>query len=384
MHPSQEQQPIPVEGRPISPPVFERRGRALSLPSSCHGNKSGSTRKSTRQESQSDGLKPPLTLEMLRQFDETSLEMNLQIRHDLTLSPDLKLRALRHASDSADPYWRFFERDMVCITNQLTALQSAFFEEVRQILRHLYPRSYAVSTQIWDFSDPSLINQMVERGVFDPIGWIRGLAGAILQNCAPKRDKQVEEMVALAEQGFFATSARLLINLLEDMKIDLANYTLSRIKTRPLHELIARERALIKAGPLTHAWIKSWQGKSFIESFIDLIMHYDDSSLPETLILDRERIKEMHKRIHDVIYERSIKSINQCTKCPTQVERALRPESKLSILLRKRVKDQIMQFYNKKCTIPDLQDISRMFTRMIVFHWSVHAITYRTLLLSQN
>ena len=69
--------------------------------------------------------------------------------------------------------------------------------------------------------DPTLIEQEIKRGVFDPSGLFIAIGNILKSHCSPMRDRAVDQMVQVAQRpGIEAFKAvRLCLELLELMKL---------------------------------------------------------------------------------------------------------------------------------------------------------------------
>ncbi|KAF9013512.1 T-complex protein 11-domain-containing protein [Cyathus striatus] len=87
--------------------------------------------------------------------------------------------------------------------------------------------------------DPALIEQELEHNLFDPSGLFRTIGVTLKKHCAPMRDSAVETMVSAAQScapGGPGTKAdavkavRLCMEILELMKLDIANHQLQALR----------------------------------------------------------------------------------------------------------------------------------------------------------
>ncbi|CAK5284199.1 unnamed protein product [Mycena citricolor] len=87
--------------------------------------------------------------------------------------------------------------------------------------------------------DPALIEQELAHGVFDPSSLFRAIGLTLQGHCAPMRDQAVEMMVQLAQScspGGNGTKAdavkavRMCMDILELMKLDIANHQLQTLR----------------------------------------------------------------------------------------------------------------------------------------------------------
>ncbi|KAH9480298.1 Protein SOK1 [Psilocybe cubensis] len=132
-------------------------------------------------------------------------------------------------------------------TSRIPALLEEFLEVMVFVIQPLsntavYTDPSAIREQAQEHSahaaylraifDPELIAQELRHGVFDPAGLFRQIGDTLKHHCAPMRDGAVEEMVRMAQRpGLEAFKAvRTCLELLELMKLDIANHQLTQLR----------------------------------------------------------------------------------------------------------------------------------------------------------
>ncbi|PFH53977.1 hypothetical protein AMATHDRAFT_136052 [Amanita thiersii Skay4041] len=84
--------------------------------------------------------------------------------------------------------------------------------------------------------DPELIEQEIRCNVFDPSGWLEAIGHTLKDHCAPMRDSAVDEMVQVAKSCASGSkydavrAVRMCMELLEVMKLDIANHQLQSLR----------------------------------------------------------------------------------------------------------------------------------------------------------
>ncbi|CAO1633081.1 unnamed protein product [Sympodiomycopsis kandeliae] len=79
--------------------------------------------------------------------------------------------------------------------------------------------------------DPTLISQQLQHGVLNVAELVQFVASILKLHCAPVRDELIDQMVDLAQRGEIGQSLRMCFEILEVMKLDIANHQLR--STRP-------------------------------------------------------------------------------------------------------------------------------------------------------
>lgn len=258
----------------------------------------------------------------MRELDYECIERNIQIRHDLLLDAALKIKQRPLSSRlqaQREDYWRDFCKDVrVCMAERSMPPRVAlFFSEVHELMRVMYPNSGVVKDELLPMTEAGHLAQQISHGAFDLLAWARFLGYAMKCNCAPKRDVTVDAMVEAAERGDFIRCAMLVMELLELMKLDLANHHLQRMRPTIGRDLVAREGRLLqgKPLPLTCSWIAANRKEdarlTFIEGIIDLVVSQRDKGLPETLHLDRSRLRTLAAECREVCMLAGLASVGK-------------------------------------------------------------------------
>lgn len=79
--------------------------------------------------------------------------------------------------------------------------------------------------------DPTLISQQLQHGVLNVSELVQFVASILKMHCAPMRDEMIEQMVTAAKRGEVGQCLRMCFEILELMKLDIANHQLR--STRP-------------------------------------------------------------------------------------------------------------------------------------------------------
>ncbi|KAK0941485.1 Protein SOSEKI 1 [Friedmanniomyces endolithicus] len=210
-------------------------------------------------------IQPPITPESLAELDMSRIINNPKLRHDVNFDRELHFRPNLDGSKgkqkmkSADHYWQalegeFFMYEFALQHKQLTTDSHdlaywdgvirntkrrlpAVFEAIRDILTTLVPdhEQRRILTRL----DVDLIMQEITHGVCDLIDLSDWLARVVKKHCAPMRDQLVDAMQSDIQQGALegdhgklVNGLRQLLNILEAMRLDVANHQIRHM--RPL------------------------------------------------------------------------------------------------------------------------------------------------------
>ncbi|KAE8234547.1 hypothetical protein CF326_g408 [Tilletia indica] len=111
--------------------------------------------------------------------------------------------------------------------------------------------------------DPALITQQIKHGVLNLEAMIRFLAKVLKMHCAPMRDELVEGMVnVVCQQGDIVRGLRMCFEILELMKLDIANHQLRTNRPKLVETAVDFEvhwfREQIAQGKLTLDRTSRW------------------------------------------------------------------------------------------------------------------------------
>ncbi|KAF8513765.1 T-complex protein 11-domain-containing protein [Gautieria morchelliformis] len=272
-------------------------------------------------------LLPTITRDTLRELELDTILKNPQLRHDLLFDPGLQFRptTTRRKQLATDRYWvavtREIEDNCTCTAWDASGAIMAcsclrksdkhpkdgpledgiirkpkrarpMLHEFMAVLKSvIVPQSVNVpcsskhapgrlilpaqsasdARHLLSHFDPPLVEQELKRGIYDPQG-LFGLVGETLKrHCAPMRDRQVDDMIN-ASKGSQGTSTRralmamrLCFEILELMKLDIANHQLQHLRpflaaTTPDFELavfIERCRRKLISPRITRVWLQN-------------------------------------------------------------------------------------------------------------------------------
>ncbi|KAF8158381.1 T-complex protein 11-domain-containing protein [Crassisporium funariophilum] len=235
-------------------------------------------------------MTPLINRQTLKELELDTIFRNPQLRHDLLFDSGLQFRP-RRKREASEKYWNAVWEEIqtgctcvtldslgkpqptICICSQFpsTPANPVIFQkpanlytvrmpsripgllwEFREVLLlvvqplatilGVYVNANQVKEQIQEHTahatylrsvfDPVLIEQELKHNVFDPSGLFAAIGDTLKNHCAPMRDRAVEEMVQAAQRpGVEAFKAvRMCLELLELMKLDIANHQLTQLR----------------------------------------------------------------------------------------------------------------------------------------------------------
>ncbi|KXS11155.1 hypothetical protein M427DRAFT_60960 [Gonapodya prolifera JEL478] len=181
---------------------------------------------------------PPISRFTLRELDLARVQANLQLRHDLYFDPHLHYQpTVRDAAAQRryEGYW-----DQVTATlSKSPWLLSLIVNECHCILREIVPP--AAIPAIDEFFDDARVAPKNAAGFLDCQAVVAGVCQLLKVHCAPARDAAVEALKEEGKEKKWGTFFRHLFELLEIMKLDLANHHVRLLRPHVLTALQTTE-----------------------------------------------------------------------------------------------------------------------------------------------
>lgn len=307
-------------------------------------------------------VRPPITPESLAELDMPRIINNPKLRHDVNFDRELHFRPNLDGSKGrqkllqADQYWRALEAELVmCRMVHIRKAQSPdnevywrrimkgslqrlpnIFTAVRDILKTLVPDydQKAVSERL----DVDHIMQQIENGVCDLIDLGNWLAKVLKNHCAPMRDALVDMMQKDIKQGAMegkheklVSGLRQLMNILEAMKLDVANHQIRHMRPLLIDDTINFQRRYnahrISIGKISASDARLWLRSSLhqqsshldalVAGLIRDMLHNDTANMcPQTFYLDGDRIRALRVELHSRVYHAICDDVLRELACP--------------------------------------------------------------------
>lgn len=268
---------------------------------------------------------PPITVAMFKELDSDTLTASVQIRHDLALEPMLKLRPNTQRRSSPvfqnlyRQYWTAMEQELQLLgtTGSTPNRLLRCLEEIKKLIINCYPSSSAVMESMSEVFDLDLLQHQIMNGTLSLEPFMEEISRILKQNCAPRRDSLVDHLVELAKGGKYVLMVREFFEILELMKLDLANYHLLSLKSTPIEVIVKMERDYFKSemakGHRSLETARNWLAKNgddfcfedFKRVFATSIVN-KKIEMPETWFLDTARIATCRNEIQMLSISASI------------------------------------------------------------------------------
>ena len=281
---------------------------------------------------------------------------NPKLRHDVNFDRELHFRPNldgargKQKIKSAEDYWKALEAELYMLDlSQRARAQPdgtvsphywesvmresrkrlpSVFEVVRDILTTLVPDQD--QAKITERLDVDLLIQQIDNGVCDLVDLANWLGKVLKIHCAPMRDGLVDKMrkaitkgAQQADQKLMVSGLRQLLNLLEAMKLDVANHQIRHMRPLLVADTINFEKryndhriGLGKLNPeVPRLWLEQeYHTLSAIEgtpmSYLDTLIHAllrdllfcsSTTSLTSNFYLDLDRLRTIQVDMHNMI-----------------------------------------------------------------------------------
>ncbi|KAM0715309.1 hypothetical protein Q7P37_008807 [Cladosporium fusiforme] len=302
---------------------------------------------------------PPITPDSLAELDMPRIINNPKLRHDVNFDRELHFRPNLDGArgqqkiKSADDYWKALEAELYMLDLVQRALLQPggaadpeywlslmresrrrlpnIFEAVRDILVTLVPDQD--QPKITERLDVDLLIQQIDNGVCDLVDLANWLGKVLKNHCAPMRDGLVDKMrksitkgAQQADQKLMVSGLRQLLNLLEAMKLDVANHQIRHMRPLLIADTINFQKRYndhrIGLGKLNPEVSRSWleqecenfstsegDSPSYMDTLThallrDLLFCSSTTSLTSTFYLDLERLRSIRVDMHNMICQR--------------------------------------------------------------------------------
>lgn len=202
---------------------------------------------------------PPINLQCLKEIDLQEIVKNPQLRHDIIFDPLLQFRPNLDGERGikkkqlSDIYWRDVENELIVYAKRPEVFDYSrtrlvpLFDTLREVLLTIVPQKEA--HQINNILDTELNVQELIKGSLVMTNLSNWLATLFKHHCAPMRDTYVDKMSnkfreAEAEGSLpkFMDGLKLVFQILEAMKLDIANHQIRLLRPALLSNAVEFEK----------------------------------------------------------------------------------------------------------------------------------------------
>ncbi|KAL1842309.1 hypothetical protein VTJ49DRAFT_5590 [Mycothermus thermophilus] len=296
-------------------------------------------------------LEPPVTRATLSELDVQKIVHNPKLRHDINFDPDLHFRPNldgekgRRKQEKANQFWNALYEQLVMFVMDREGFEArytrdnwclpALLRAAREIIETLVPQRDR--EMLNEGLNVDLLMQQFYRGVADMEKVALWLAGLLKLHCAPMRDEWVDEMCNELSNGNrnndvaeIVKGMRSLLNVLEAMKLDVANHQIRCLRPALIEDTIHFEQRFflkkIESGKLSVRQAVAWYQSAresydhsyalapspHAHAFGDMSVFFEALSrmmlpstgikaVPPTFVFDEDRILKLRSDMHDSI-----------------------------------------------------------------------------------
>lgn len=299
---------------------------------------------------------PPITHESLAELDMPRIINNPKLRHDVNFDRDLHFRPNLDGSKGrekirlAEEYWKALEGELFMYgfvhkrrTDPLQSQDEAYWTDILSVSRRRLPKIFdavreILKTLVPDYDqgavmerlDVELIMQEIENGVCDLIDLANWLGRILKNHCAPMRDAMVDRMQAEIKRGAameqpatLVNGIRQLLNILEAMKLDVANHQIRHMRPLLIEDTVNFQRrynahriSLNKIDvPRSRLWLEYEMAhlttdiktpthvEGLTSALLRGLMFAENAQHPQTFYLDADRLRMLSIELQSRVYQ---------------------------------------------------------------------------------
>ncbi|XP_010902389.1 T-complex protein 11-like protein 1 [Esox lucius] len=264
---------------------------------------------------------------------------NMALAHEIVLNTDFQLKPSEPAEGSLEKrvkeimhkaFWDVLEAQLSENPPSYNHAIKLLAEIKETLLSFLLPGHGRLRAQIEEVLDLPLIRQQAENGALDidkVVMFVIGMMGSL---CAPSRD---EEIGKLREIRDLVPLLKAIFPVMDQMKLDMANFAVSSLRPQLLQQSVEYERKKFQefvekqpnALDFTEKWLQesaksvSREGQTggAVSSLTPLAVHnhaylrllkwnHASDPFPETLLMDQLRFQEMQQDLEQLVLMASV------------------------------------------------------------------------------
>ncbi|XP_042876370.1 T-complex protein 11-like protein 1 isoform X1 [Penaeus japonicus] len=256
---------------------------------------------------------------------------NMVLAHEIAVDKNFKLEKFEPPDNSVEKQVRevmhkaFWDQLAEQLAQEPPSYEQALIliQEVRDNLVDItLPHHTRLRQEISDTLDVELIKQQAEHGVLDFSQYSQYVLSIMARLCAPVRDETIRNLMRESE---IVTVFRGVMETLDLMRLDMANFTIQQIRPHIIAQSVTYEKKkfaeFLKTQndglELTRGWLinhvreddivradelsmRGVVGSVISRAYLELLSWSDEKLLPETVVMDGTRIFELRDRLSQV------------------------------------------------------------------------------------
>ncbi|KAG1675722.1 T-complex protein 11-like protein 1 [Nymphon striatum] len=260
---------------------------------------------------------------------------NMILAHEIAVDKNFKIEnpepeensLLKQVKDIVHKaFWDVLEEQLSMDPPEFTQGLSLLREVKEGLLSLLLPQHTHLRAEINEVLDVDLIKQKTDNGVLDFHYYSQYVMSVMAKLCAPARDEKIRELMAIND---VIPLFREIMQLLEVLKLDMANFTIQQIRPHIQQHSIEYEKEKFKEFlktqndglEFTKIWLKSSfekvkknskpdiaisNSQMINSAYMELLYWDSEYAYPETLILDHKRFVDCDKKFAEIVISASV------------------------------------------------------------------------------
>ncbi|XP_033330985.1 T-complex protein 11-like protein 1 [Megalopta genalis] len=274
------------------------------------------------------GISPPKSVSFEEIMKTINGLKNMALAHEIAVDENFQLEKLEPEDDTFHRrvkeimhkvFWNLLAEQLAEETPNYTQAL-VLLKEIKEILDQLVlPHHAKIRENLKEVLDVDLIKQQAEKGVLDFHHYAQYVISIMSKVCAPVRDSKIKE---LSEKTDVIEIFKGIMEVLQLMRLDLANFTITRMRPNIVALSIEYEKAkfteFLKINGNDLKYTEDWLLRHFdpakimgdpsdvnsvrqithsllTESYLDLL-EWDFTPDAETLMLDQGRLIELRDK----------------------------------------------------------------------------------------
>ncbi|EPY73265.1 t-complex protein 11-like protein [Camelus ferus] len=198
-------------------------------------------------------------------------------------------------------FWDHLEDQLSSIPPDFTCALELLKEVKEILLSLLLPRQNYLRNEIEEALDMDLLKQEAEHEALDVPHLSNYILNLMIRLCAPVRDEAVQKLESITDpvqllKGIF--------HVLGLMKMDMVNYTIQNLRPYLQEHSVQYERTkfqqLLNKQPTNNSELPS-STMVLYEGYVNLLLWDSDiEEFPETLLMDRMRLREIESQLNQL------------------------------------------------------------------------------------
>ncbi|KAI8915884.1 T-complex protein 11-domain-containing protein [Gorgonomyces haynaldii] len=190
-----------------------------------------------------DGITPePVEDQSVQEFG--SLLSNEKLAHELVMDPKFELKA----PEKSEMELRVAEMAKKAFADQINSqvqegkmdgMVLEMIMNIKQGLLSMISEENSFSKKMQESLEPEFVKHKMQNNAFDLMETLQYLSSKMLELCAPVRDPLIRQLQNETDAG---TVLIKMMDLIEDMKLDLANYRLQQVRPHLMRQAAEYER----------------------------------------------------------------------------------------------------------------------------------------------